>query len=51
LELTPEFPALQYVGELERGGEAGKKGVKAEDFILEVSIGIVLYFPWFITSY
>ena len=36
-EPTPEFPALQYFGELEKGGEAETKGVRAGDFILEVS--------------
>lgn len=36
-EPTPEFPALQYFGELEKGGEAELKGVKTGDFIIEVS--------------
>lgn len=35
---TAEFPALQYFGELEAGGQADLKGIKAGDFILEVSI-------------
>ena len=35
---TAEFPALQYFGELEAGGQADVKGIKAGDFILEVSI-------------
>ncbi|EDO42616.1 predicted protein, partial [Nematostella vectensis] len=34
---TLEFPALQYIGEVERGGEADRKGVKCKDFILEVN--------------
>ena len=34
---TPEFPALQYFGELEKGGQADLHGVKTGDFILEVS--------------
>ena len=37
-EPTAEFPALQYFGELEAGGQADVKGIKAGDFILEVSI-------------
>ena len=37
-EPTPEFPALQYFGELEKGGQAEVKGIKAGDFILEVRI-------------
>ena len=35
---TPEFPALQYFGELEKGGQADLQGVKTGDFILEVSV-------------
>lgn len=38
-EPTPEFPALQYFGHVEEGGQAELKGVKAGDFILEVSYG------------
>jgi len=34
---TAEFPALQYFGELEKGGQADLQGVKTGDFILEVS--------------
>ena len=37
-EPTAEFPALQYFGELEAGGQADLIGIKAGDFILEVSI-------------
>ncbi|XP_068711319.1 SH3 and multiple ankyrin repeat domains protein 2-like [Montipora foliosa] len=36
-EPTPEFPALQYFGNVEEGGQAESKGVKAGDFILEVN--------------
>ena len=36
-EPTPEFPALQYFGHVEEGGQAALKGVRAGDFILEVS--------------
>lgn len=35
---TREFPALQYFGELEKGGQADLQGVKTGDFILEVSV-------------
>lgn len=38
-EPTPEFPALQYFGHVEEGGQAALKGVRAGDFILEVSYG------------
>ena len=34
---TADFPALQYIGVVEKGGEAHLKGVKHGDFILEVS--------------
>lgn len=36
-EPTPEFPALQYFGHVEEGGQAALKGVRAGDFILEVN--------------
>ena len=48
-EPTTEFPALQYFGELERGGQAEVKGVKAGDFILEVSCKIFIKFPCFLS--
>ncbi|KAK3726286.1 hypothetical protein QZH41_012714, partial [Actinostola sp. cb2023] len=34
---SKEFPALQYIGEVEPGGEADFKGVKNDDFIIEVN--------------
>lgn len=34
---TPEFPALQYFGEVEKGRQADLQRVKSGDFILEVS--------------
>ena len=34
--LSPKIPALQYVGEVEPGGEAEKQGVRKGDYILEV---------------
>jgi SH3/ankyrin repeat-containing protein len=38
LEFQPsaKIPALQYVGDVEPGGEAEKRGVKKGDYILEV---------------
>lgn len=44
-EPTPEFPALQYFGELEKGGQAEMKGIRTGDFILEVSSQVVNIFP------
>ena len=44
-EPTPEFPALQYFGELEKGGQAEMKGIRTGDFILEVSSQVVNTFP------
>ena len=43
-EPTPEFPALQYFGHVEEGGQAESKGVKAGDFILEVSPSESIFF-------
>lgn len=40
---TTEFPALQYFGELEKGGQADVQGVKTGDFILEVSKRLSLH--------
>ncbi|XP_065054092.1 SH3 and multiple ankyrin repeat domains protein 2-like [Rhopilema esculentum] len=34
---TPEFPALQYIGEVDKGGTADKIGLKPGDFVLEVN--------------
>ena len=38
LEFRPsaKIPALQYVGDVEPGGEAERRGVKKGDYILEV---------------
>jgi SH3/ankyrin repeat-containing protein len=40
LEFQPsaKIPALQYVGDVEPGGEAEKRGVKKGDYILEVCL-------------
>lgn len=42
---TPEFPALQYFGEVEKGRQADLQRVKSGDFILEVSIKATLPTP------
>jgi len=39
IEFTPsiQFPALQYIGEVDKGGVAEKVGLKAGDFVIEVN--------------
>ena len=39
IEFTPsaQFPALQYIGEVDKGGVADKVGLKAGDFVIEVN--------------
>ena len=39
IEFTPsvQFPALQYIGEVDKGGVAEKAGLKSGDFVLEVN--------------
>ena len=39
VEFTPsiQFPALQYIGEVDKGGVAEKVGLKAGDFVIEVN--------------
>ena len=39
---TPQFPALQYIGEVDKGGAAEKVGLKPGDFIIEVNGEIVV---------
>ena len=34
---TPEFPALQYLDRVDKGSAAEKVGLKAKDFLLEVT--------------
>ncbi|XP_047125797.1 SH3 and multiple ankyrin repeat domains protein 2 isoform X1 [Hydra vulgaris] len=34
---TPQFPALQYIGEVDKGGIADKAGLKAGDFVLAIN--------------
>ena len=34
---TPQFPALQYIGEVDKGGIAEKAGLRANDFVLEIN--------------
>ena len=39
IEFTPsaQFPALQYIGEVDKGGVAEKAGLKSGDFVIEVN--------------
>ena len=34
---SPQFPALQYIGECDKGGIADRNGIRPGDFILEVN--------------
>ncbi|XP_066931632.1 SH3 and multiple ankyrin repeat domains protein 3-like isoform X3 [Clytia hemisphaerica] len=34
---SPQFPALQYIGEVDKGGVAEKAGLKPGDFVLEIN--------------
>ena len=34
---SPQFPALQYIGEVDKGGIAEKAGLRAGDFVLEIN--------------
>ena len=34
---TPQYPALQYIGEVDKGGVAEKAGLKPGDFVLEIN--------------
>jgi len=34
---TPQFPALQYIGEVDKGGVAEKAGLHPGDFVLEIN--------------
>lgn len=34
---SPQYPALQYIGDVDKGGVAEKAGVKAGDFVLEIN--------------
>ena len=34
---SPQFPALQYIGEVDKGGVADKAGLKAGDFVLAIN--------------
>ena len=34
---TPQYPALQYIGDVDKGGVAERAGLKAGDFVLEIN--------------
>lgn len=34
---SPQFPALQYIGEVDKGGVAEKAGLRPGDFVLEIN--------------
>ena len=38
---TPQVPALQYIGSVEKEGAADMAGLKSGDFLLEVRITIM----------
>jgi hypothetical protein len=42
---TPEAPALQFLEHVEKDSSADKAGLKPLDFVLEVSIFILLFTP------